>query len=130
MSKPIDWDGKLQIQREVNGEKVWCAVLFCVDNKSESSYSMLLVYALPCGTVHTTTATRDGETFRGCGIDVRNAPETVEIGKRWINVYPDGCVGLRDSRERADKGADPARIACVEIDLGTIEVGHGLHDTE
>lgn len=43
--------------------------------------------------------------------------------KGWVNVYHNYASKMRPSKERADAFADPARLACIYID---VEEGEGL----
>lgn len=46
--------------------------------------------------------------------------------KGWLNVYRNCSVYLYSTREAADMGASPNRIACIEID---VPHGYGLEET-
>lgn len=52
----------------------------------------------------------------------RESPARMETLTRWANIYEGGDVATFATRKRADRRADPGRIACVEL-TGEYEVG-------
>jgi hypothetical protein len=69
----------------------------------------------------------DGKFYIGAGDSGNDLIEVKEkrAEKFWLNLYPDGCHAVHQSREDADDNAGPHRLACKEIEL-EYEEGEGL----
>lgn len=90
------------------------ARILCANLVRESGKK--LVVAIECaGTEHVSVRTLEGKLLGATEDAVGNLCMKPIKKSYWLNCYPNGRAYTFETKDKADRDALPARIACIEV---------------
>lgn len=117
MSNELDWSDVSKLQTRDGCEVLWAKRNAAYSNEDNCAMFVVVQEAEELDSVSVGIDGRYGNSESP--YDVIPRPPRAVTKKRWVNVYPSNYASyfaLHSSKEEADIGADPGRIACVPIE--------------